>query len=121
MTCTLVGFALLVLGSVMSLAGGPPGSGAGGAPPSDTVYVAPPTGREAADRANIVAALERVGPGGTVQFAPGIYAVGTLIAVTTPGVTLLGEGTVLRGCDLPALREPGRRPPRDAVGSFERG
>jgi parallel beta-helix repeat protein len=65
-----------------------------------TVYVAPPTGEKEEDRASILAALEEVRPGGTVQFAPGTYLVGELIRVTTSDVTLLGhpDGTILRGC-----------------------
>jgi hypothetical protein len=66
----------------------------------DTVDVAPPTGEKEEDRASILAALETVRPGGTVQFAPGTYLVGELIRVTTSDVTLLGhpDGTILRGC-----------------------
>jgi proline-specific peptidase len=66
----------------------------------DTVHVAPPTGK-AVDRASILAALEQVRPGGTVQFAAGTYLVGDGVRVTTPRVTLLGhhDGTTLRGCD----------------------
>jgi parallel beta-helix repeat protein len=68
---------------------------------SDTVHVAPPTGEKAADRASVLAALERVRPGGTVQFAPGTYLIGgEIIRITVPRLTLLGhsEGTTLRGC-----------------------
>jgi proline-specific peptidase len=67
----------------------------------DTVHVAAPTGERETDRASIVAALERVRPGGTVQFAAGTYLVGGGILVTVPGITLLGhsEGTALRGCE----------------------
>jgi parallel beta-helix repeat protein len=67
---------------------------------SDTVNVARPTGEKEEDRASILAALEEVGPGGTVQFAPGTYLVGELIRVTTSDITLLGhpDGTTLRGC-----------------------
>ena len=68
---------------------------------ADTVHVAPPTGEMETDRASILAALEQVQSGGTVQFAPGTYLVGEIISVTVPRVTLLGhsEGTTLRGCD----------------------
>lgn len=67
----------------------------------DTVFVAPPTGERDTDRASILSALEEVGPGGTVQFAPGTYLIGEIISVTIPRVTLLGhpEGTTIRGCD----------------------
>ncbi|HUG75661.1 MAG TPA: penicillin acylase family protein, partial [Acidimicrobiia bacterium] len=70
-------------------------------PPGDTVHVAPPTGETETDRASILAALERVRPGGTVQFAPGTYLVGELIHVTAAGITVVGhpDGTILRGCD----------------------
>ena len=66
----------------------------------DTVQVPPPIGESAADRASILSALRSVRPGGTVQFAPGLYLMGELVRVPTPGITLLGhpEGTVLRGC-----------------------
>lgn len=72
-----------------------------GASETDTVYVAPPTGEQETDRASILAALEVVKPGGTVQFAPGTYLVGEIIHVTVPRITLLGhpEGTILRGCN----------------------
>jgi parallel beta-helix repeat protein len=68
---------------------------------TDTVFVAAPTGENSIDRASILAALERLQPGGTVQFAPGTYLVGEMIRVTEPRVTLLGhaDGTTLRGCD----------------------
>jgi haloalkane dehalogenase len=68
----------------------------------DVVHVAPPTGEWETDRASIVAALEQVRPGGTVQFAAGLYLVGPLIRIDMPGITLLGhpEGTILRGCEL---------------------
>jgi parallel beta-helix repeat protein len=67
---------------------------------ADTVFVAPAAGAKAADRASIIAALERAGPGDVVQFAPGTYVLGELIRVTTSNVTLLGhpDGTTLRGC-----------------------
>jgi parallel beta-helix repeat protein len=83
-----------------------PGNGRGnerlvlaGAP--EVVHVAAPTGERAADRASILAALARIRPGGTVQFAPGMYLVGALIRVDVPRITLLGhaDGTTLRGCD----------------------
>lgn len=68
---------------------------------ADTVHVAPPTGVRDADRANILAALAQVPPGGSVQFAPGTYVVGRMIRVSRPRVTLHGhpEGTTLRGCN----------------------
>jgi hypothetical protein len=73
------------------------------------VHVAPPTGDVATDRASIMAALEEVRPGGTVQFAPDTYVIGidtpgsfAFILVTVPRVTLLGhpDGTTLWGCSL---------------------
>jgi proline iminopeptidase len=72
-----------------------------GATGSEVVHVAAPTGEREADRASILAAVEQVTPGGTVQFAPGTYQVGGFIPVTVPGITLLGhsEGTTLRGCE----------------------
>jgi hypothetical protein len=78
------------------------------------VHVAPPLGIVAEDRASIVAALEAVRPGGTVQFAPGTYVIGKtditfeFIQVPVPRVTLRGHpgGTTLRGCD-PAAIVPG--------------
>ena len=68
---------------------------------TDTVHVAPPTGERPIDHASILAALREVRPGGTLQFAPGTYQVGTFIEVVTAQVTLQGhpEGTTLRGCD----------------------
>jgi hypothetical protein len=72
------------------------------------VHVAPPTGIVEQDRASILAALEEVRPGGTVQFAPGTYLIGfdtpfnfDFIRVTVPRITLLGHpaGTTLRGCN----------------------
>jgi parallel beta-helix repeat protein len=67
----------------------------------DTVHVATPTGERETDRASILAALEQVRPGETVQFASGTYMVGEIIDVAISGVTLLGnpDGTTLRGCD----------------------
>jgi parallel beta-helix repeat protein len=75
--------------------------------PTDTVFVAAPTGERDVDRASIIAALEQVRPGGTVQFAPGTYLVGEIIDVAVPGVTLMGHlnGTTLRGCDPAAWQE----------------
>lgn len=74
---------------------------------NDTIRVAVPTGVRETDRTSILAALERVRPGGTVQFAPGTYMVGLMIDVTVPHVTLLGHpaGTTLRGCDPAAWDE----------------
>jgi parallel beta-helix repeat protein len=68
---------------------------------AEIVHVAPPTGERDADRASILAALERVRPGGTVQFAAGTYLIGEIIRVPITRVTLLGHahGTVIRGCD----------------------
>jgi parallel beta-helix repeat protein len=72
------------------------------------VQVAPPTGELADDRASILAALEQVRPGGTVQFAAGTYVIGdpdpnslAYIEVTVSRITLRGHpgGTTLRGCD----------------------
>jgi len=70
-------------------------------PGADTVHVAAPTGDTDTDRANILAALEEVQPGGTIQFAPGTYLVGEVVRIETPRITLLGhaEGTTLRGCN----------------------
>jgi hypothetical protein len=72
---------------------------AGGDAP--VVNVAPPTGDRERDRASVRAALDSVAPGGTVQFAAGMYLVGgNDLALRTSGVTLRGApgGTVLRGC-----------------------
>jgi len=71
------------------------------APSLEVVSVAAPTGERETDRASILAALERVRPGGTVQFAAGTYLVGEIIRVSTPEATLLGhpDGTTLRGCN----------------------
>jgi hypothetical protein len=72
------------------------------------VYVAPPIGDATTDRASILAALEEVRPGGTVQFAPGTYVIGlnilgsfAWIRATVPRITLVGhpDGTTLQGCD----------------------
>jgi parallel beta-helix repeat protein len=75
---------------------------------SDTVHVASPTGNQANDRASILDALERVRPGGTVQFAPGTYLIGGIIRIPTDEITLLGHtrGTVIRGCEPEAFPEP---------------
>jgi parallel beta-helix repeat protein len=83
----------------------PPGSTAAATP--DTVFVAPPTGERTNDRASILAALEHVAPGGTVQFAAGTYLVGEMIRISTPDITVLGhaEGTTLRGCDPEAFAD----------------
>ena len=76
-------------------------SGEGGPGGSAVVEVALPTGDPAQDRPAILRALDRVEPGGTVQFAPGLYVVGEVVSVTTDRVTLLGhpDGTIYRGCD----------------------
>jgi hypothetical protein len=102
---TFVGAALLLIPASLAQAPEPVTATASG----DTVHVAPPTGEKEADRASILAALAEVQPGGTVQFGPGTYVIGSsiigssapLIEVTAPGVTLLGhpQGTTLRGCD----------------------
>lgn len=86
------------------------GGAAGASASSDTVHVAAPTGEEATDRASILAALEQVRPGGTVQFAAGTYLIGGIIRVPADEITLLGhsDGTVIRGCgpdDFPELPE----------------
>jgi uncharacterized protein (TIGR02246 family) len=75
------------------------------------VSVAPSTGEREADRASILAALERVRPGGTVRFAAGTYLVGPMIRVNTPHVTLVGhpDGTTLRGCDPEGFLDPNSR------------
>jgi pimeloyl-ACP methyl ester carboxylesterase len=76
---------------------------------SDTVHVAPPTGDRKADRASILAALEQVRPGGTVQFASGTYLVGELIPIETPRITLQGHPheTTLRACEPGEYHEMG--------------
>jgi parallel beta-helix repeat protein len=80
--------------------------GATGGP--HVVQVDPPAGNPDDDRAAILAALDQVKPGGTVQFAAGMYVIGFnepfntgMIQVTVPGITLVGhpEGTTLNGCD----------------------
>lgn len=75
---------------------------------TDTIRVAAPTGQTETDRSSILAALEGVRPGGTVQFAPGTYTVGDFIEVPVPEITLAGhpEGTTLRGCESAKLVEP---------------
>jgi parallel beta-helix repeat protein len=99
------GFALLSLHAVTQSACAPsavpaaaPTTAASG---PGVVHVAPPTGAREADRASILAALEQVEPGGTVQFAAGTYLIGEFIDVPVPRVTLEGhaEGTALRGCE----------------------
>jgi parallel beta-helix repeat protein len=86
----------------------------------DTVQVAAPTGRHEIDRASILAALERVQPGGTIRFAPGTYLMGELITVPLPRLTWLGhpEGTTLRGCE-PAAYEQMQREWEAATGNLE--
>lgn len=73
---------------------------------SDVVLVDAPTGQAESDRRNIQAALDRVQPGGTVQFATGTYRLGEGVRLMVPNVTVQGhsDGTVLRGCD-PELME----------------
>lgn len=98
----------------------PPSASAGAATAGfDTVHVAAPAGVQASDRASILAALEQVRPGGTVQFAAGTYLVGELIRVAVPGITLLGhpDGTTLRGCERAeyAASEADAGPPRAAA------
>jgi hypothetical protein len=75
---------------------------------SDTVHVAPATGERTTDRASILAALERATPGDTILFARGMYLVGRVIPVSTPGLTLLGhsQGTTLRGTTEALMRRP---------------
>jgi parallel beta-helix repeat protein len=95
------GIALLLLVSTAPPANAHTGA-AGGPVGSDTVHVAEPTGEREADRASILAALERVRPGGTIQFTAGVYRIGGFnLDVAVPGITLLGhpDGTTLRGCD----------------------
>jgi ketosteroid isomerase-like protein len=102
---------------------------------SDIVHVAPPMGETTADRASILAALEQVRPGGTVQFASGTYLFGGKISMSTPEISLLGHpgGTTLRGCeasDFDAVGrdmvatwmgelDPGESPAVEACGLFE--
>lgn len=68
---------------------------------NDTILIASPTGERENDRVSILAAIEKVKPGGTILFAPGMYVIGKVIQINTPKITLLGhpDGTVLRGCD----------------------
>jgi parallel beta-helix repeat protein len=75
--------------------------GAERAPRQDTIHVSSPTGEQEADRASILAALERARPGNVVQFGPGTYLVGPLIPIATRQLTMLGHanGTTLRGCE----------------------
>jgi hypothetical protein len=106
---TLAALALLAAGcgdqAPLDPEGTHPLAAAGGA---NVVQVDPPTGMVEEDRASILAALEEVRPGGTVQFAPGTYLIGIdvplsrdPIRVTVPHITLRGhpDGTTLRGCD----------------------
>lgn len=102
MTRALVaGVTVLALGAVVGPAGAQTGPLGTTVSSSDTVHVAPPTGHKDADRASILAALERVQPGGSILFAPGTYLIGEMIRVSVPGIALLGhrQGTTLRGCD----------------------
>lgn len=65
------------------------------------VTVAAPTGDRVRDLASVHAAIDSVKPGGTVQFAAGMYLIGGEgIALRMSDVTLRGhpDGTVLRGC-----------------------
>lgn len=99
MTWRLTASALLILGVIATPRGAR--GRAITARAADTVHVAVPTGERETDRASIMAALEQVRPGGTVQFAPGTYLFGgEIIRVTTPRITLLGHprGTTLVGC-----------------------
>jgi pimeloyl-ACP methyl ester carboxylesterase len=68
---------------------------------AEVVHVNPPTGDLDADRASILAALDQVRPGATVQFGAGTHLVGRFLDVEVPRITLLGhaEGTTIRGCD----------------------
>ncbi|HVS03801.1 MAG TPA: hypothetical protein VMT16_13625, partial [Thermoanaerobaculia bacterium] len=102
-----------IWGSLPLLALGAMHAATGQSAPSSTpqeagiVHVAPPTGEKATDRASILAALQKVEPGGTVRFAPGTYLIGPIIPVTTSEITLLGhaEGTTIRGCDADAFKD----------------
>jgi proline iminopeptidase len=78
-----------------------PAAGQNGSVEVDTVRVAAPTGEREADRASILAALAAVRAGGTIKFAAGIYLIGEMISVSTPGISLIGhpDGTTLRGCN----------------------
>jgi parallel beta-helix repeat protein len=96
LAAAIVVAALATLALITNPATSPPGASG-----ADTVHVAPPTGERTADRASILAALEAVQPGGTVQFAPGTYLMGgAIIRITIPRITLLGhpDGTTLLGC-----------------------
>lgn len=95
MTMRLLG----VIGVLVMSAIGPPAiariaPSPGVASIADTVYVTPPSGERDADRASILGALKEVQPGGTILFAPGIYAVGPLIpsGFVRDAVELLGRG-----------------------------
>jgi hypothetical protein len=74
-----------------------------------TVHVARATGDRETDRANIIAALEEVEPGGTVQLGTGTYVIGSnslsMIDLTTPRITFQGHprGSTLRGCSSEAF------------------
>jgi parallel beta-helix repeat protein len=66
------------------------------------VRVAAPTGDRTRDQASVRAALDAVGPGGTIRFAPGTYLIGAdSLVVPTSDIRLVGdpdEPTILRGC-----------------------
>jgi parallel beta-helix repeat protein len=100
----LAGLALVLAAGCAAVHTPPAGHPAGNV---EVVHVAPPTGDRDTDRASILAALEQVEPGGTIQFAPGTYLLGGFIPVSVSGVTLLGHpsGTTLLGCD-PAMAPP---------------
>jgi hypothetical protein len=89
------------------------------AAPADTVHVSRPVGEREGDRASILTALQQVQPGGTVQFAPGIYMLGGSVTISVPEVTLAGssDGTTLRGCDLADLADSEAR--TDRCGGLE--
>jgi hypothetical protein len=105
----LISLTLLVVGCAdhsppLEPEAAPPLAAAQGA---NVVHVALPAGNPVDDRASILAALEQVRRGGTIQFAPGTYVIGVpipfsadFIRITVPHVTLLGhpDGTTLRGC-----------------------
>jgi parallel beta-helix repeat protein len=97
----MTGLSLLVLGSIARAGVVQTNSLVAGASNTDTVHVAPPTGVRDTDRANVVAALERIRPGGTIQFAPGTYLIGDIITVSIPWIAFRGhpDGTTLRGCE----------------------
>jgi pimeloyl-ACP methyl ester carboxylesterase len=100
----LTGLALVVAAGCAAVHTPPAAQPAGNV---EVVHVAPPTGDRDTDRSSILAALEQVEPGGTIQFAPGTYLLGGFIPVSVSGVTLLGHpsGTTLLGCD-PAMAPP---------------